>query len=188
MPAAPAGSRHAPCDVHESALDHIGSRHIGDDPQPPAAVRADREINRARSHRERNADCDAISQTPCAGAPSRSWVPWVGGRGLRGALCPAHEHRPARGCDAADLAWLEQPCFDASRSGPTVVPVPVISDQVAAWPRHQRRQPSQEVQRVEHEVRGAIAVRILQLVDACPASFVLSRSSASACPARGPGT
>ena len=56
---------------------------------------------------------------------------------------------------------------------------PVISDQVAAWPRHQRRQPSQEVQRVKHVVRGAIAVRCLQLVT-CPSPFVLSRSSASA--------
>ena len=164
-------------------MDHIRSRHIRKSAPamtrsrpPPAAMRAGREINRARSHRERNADCDAISQTPCAVAPSRSWVPWVGGRRLRGALCPAHEPGPAHGCDACGQVWLEQPCFDASRSGPTVVPVPVVSDQVAAWPRHprrhprrhQRRQPSQEVQRVEHEVRGAIAVRMLQLVDNLP--------------------
>ena len=100
----------AMCDAHsECAGSHPAASRpkvgASNDPQPPAAMRAGREINRARSHRERNADCDAISQTPSAGAPSRSWVPWVGGRRLRGVLCPAHERGPAPGCDACGQVW-----------------------------------------------------------------------------------
>ena len=46
-----------------SSRPKVGS---GENPQAAAAVRTDREISGVCSHRERNADCHAISRTPCA--------------------------------------------------------------------------------------------------------------------------
>ncbi len=73
-------------------------------------------------------------------------------------------------CLRAGLCMAATPAARCGRHNPASMPglrgqYPVVSDQVAAWPRHQRRQPAQEVQRVKHEVRGAVPVRCLQLVD-----------------------
>jgi len=61
-------------DVFQDFLNDVRTGDIGDDAQPTAAVRADRQIDRVRSHSERNADCDAISRILCAAAPSGSSV------------------------------------------------------------------------------------------------------------------
>ena len=67
-------SGNMPCDGRSNFLDDVRTGDIGDHAQPTAAVRADRQIDRVRSHSERNADCDAISRILCAAAPSGSSV------------------------------------------------------------------------------------------------------------------
>ena len=42
--------------MFQNPLNHIRSRDIGDDPQPPAAMRADREINREHPTQARSLD------------------------------------------------------------------------------------------------------------------------------------
>ena len=133
-------------DMRQDALDHIWSRHIGNDPQPPDAMRADREINREH--------------------PAQALHP---GHGCRGSVVVGFAVSFAQRM-SADLRVAATPAAKCGWDNLASMPgvwgqYPVISDQVAAWPRHQRRQPRQEVQRVKHEVRGAIAVRCLQRVD-----------------------
>ncbi len=44
----------------------------------------------------------------------------------------------------------------------------VVADKVAAWPRNERSQPRKKIQGLEHEVRRAVTVGRLQLVDDLP--------------------
>ena len=67
---------------------------------------------------------------------------------------------------------LAPPHHDASRSVPTVVPYPVVANQVCARTWHQRGEPAgklhHKVHRHEHHVPRAIAIRRLQLADHLP--------------------
>ena len=45
---------------------------------------------------------------------------------------------------------------------------PVVAGQIHPRPRHQRRQPRHEIQRLEDDVRGAVPVRRLELVANIP--------------------
>ena len=60
------------------------------------------------------------------------------------------------------------PHRDASHSVPTVVPYPVIPDQVRTRSGNQGGELRHEVQRLEQHVRRPLAVRVLQLVDHLP--------------------
>ena len=73
---------------------------------------------------------------------------------------------------AVDVSDAVQPSApphrDALHSAPTVVPYPVIPDQVRTRSGDQGGELRHEVQRLEQHVRRPVAVRVLQLVDHLP--------------------
>jgi hypothetical protein len=66
-----------PCDGRSGSFNDVWSCHIGDDAQPTAAVRTDRQIDCVRSQSERDADCDDAQPTarPRAGLRRRGFSP-----------------------------------------------------------------------------------------------------------------
>ncbi len=115
------------------ALNHIGSRHVSDDPHPPTAVRAEAEIDREHS---------AEALHPRHGCGGQVLIAFGLGstKRLRAGVCMAATPTPrASHAGVPGTTLLRCRAFGAhSRDGP------VVADQVAAWPRHQRRQPGQD--------------------------------------------
>ena len=103
--------------VFQDFIDNVRTGDIGDDAQPTAAVRTDRQINCVRSHSERNADCDAISRTLCAAAPSSSSVQSVQ-LGCPDDLPPAPAPGGVQACAAVAFASTSGACCGSGTGEP----------------------------------------------------------------------
>jgi len=134
------------CDVFQDFLNDIWSCHIGDHAQPTAAVRTDRQINREHSAQplhpaHRCSRCSRIVLMISTQRRHRS----VSSRApSAGSPRRARHHRTTMlGVGGEDA---------------------VVSHQIGAWPRDQRRQSGQELDRLEHKMGGAVPVWRLQLI------------------------
>ena len=137
-------------DVFQDFLDDVRTGDIGDHTQPTAAVRADRQINRkyppqSLHPRHRRSRCVRVGLT----IATRHLQPSVCTRAAPPVLLRRVRHH--------GTTMLGVRCQDA-----------VVSHQVAAWSRYQRREPSKKLDRLEHKMGGAVPVRRLQLIHHLP--------------------
>jgi len=138
------------CDVFQDSFNDVWSCHIGDDAQPTAAVRTDRQIDCEYSAqplhpRHRRSRCSRVGLTSSTQRLHRSVCTRAASSVL---LRRVRHHRTAMlGVGGEDA---------------------VVSHQIAAWSRHQRCQPRQKLNRLEHKMCRAIPVRRLELIHHLP--------------------
>ena len=136
--------------MFQNFLDDVRTGDIGDDAQPTAAVRTDRQINREYSAqplhpRHRRGRCFMVVVT----SSTRRLHPSVSSRAPSSSSPRRVRHHRST-------------MFGVGRQDA------VVSHQVAPWSRHQRRESGQELDWLEHKMAGAVPVRGLELVDHLP--------------------
>jgi len=136
-------------DVFQDLLNDVRTGHISDHAQPTAAVRADRQIDREHSAqslhpRHRRSRCSRVGLT----ISTQRRHPSVSSRAPSAGSSRRVRHH--------GTTMLGVRCQDA-----------VVSHQVAAWSRYQRRQSGQELDRLEHKMGGTVPVWGVHRVHPC---------------------